>query len=152
MSTQRIQCSSQIPTNVWWRQKFGTYTQWNSLFLLFRKGTARHILTLIINKNLIFHLDMSHSSWLFWKQYLLLLLLLLFAKLYVRFCAGLFNCIGFFLRMIPFIKSPFRNKRYSTTSTDDKLSGSVVFEALPYSESTMLWLAGYRMQSKTKVV
>ena len=29
------------------------------------------------------------------------------------------------------IRSPFRNKRYSTTSTDDKISGSMIFEALP---------------------
>ena len=66
-----------------WRSKLVPYTQWDSLFLLFKKGTTGHTPVLLININLIFYLDISHCSWIFCKQ--CLSLIIYFAVLLIFF-------------------------------------------------------------------
>lgn len=64
----------------------------------------------------------------------------------MRFSAGFFYCINFFLELSSCIGIHCRNRRYKATSADDKLTyrESGLEDLIPsLSQSQILWLAGY---------
>lgn len=97
---------SQIPANVWLKVKVCSLCTME-FFLLFRKWTTGHIPSLLVNINLIFFLDISHCSWLFWKH--IVSLLFFFTKFTYKILSWIHLWCKLLTRDDPMSQDTFQN-------------------------------------------